>query len=111
MVSSANGELEVFETIFGWIVSGGTPSTLNEEAVCHHVEKNEEIADEICEVYGKMDQILGEEEQLTSDDQKALDQFYSTTTREEDGRVVVQLLRKSIAPQLGESRPIAEQRF
>ena len=42
---------------------------------------------------------------------EALDQFDSTTTREEDGRVVVQLPRKSTAPQLGESRPIAEQRF
>ena len=40
MASSANGELKAFETIFGWIVGGGTPSTLNEEAVCHRVEKN-----------------------------------------------------------------------
>ena len=111
LASSTNSELKAFKIIFGWIVGGGTPSTLNEEAVCRHVEKNEETADEICERLWKMDQIPGEEEQLTSDDQKALDQLDSTTTREEDGRMVVQLPRKSIAPQLGESRQIAEQRF
>ena len=111
MASSANGELKAFETIFGWIVGGGTPSTLNEEAVCRCVEKHEETADEFCERLWKMDQIPGEEKQLTSDDQKALDQFDSTTTREKDDRVVVQLPRKSIAPQLGESRPMAKQRL
>ena len=58
-----------------------------------------------------MDQIPGEEEQLTSDDQKALDQFDYTTTREDNGRVVVQLPRKSTASQLAESRPMAKQRF
>ena len=89
MASSANGEFKAFETIFGWIVGGGTPSTLNEEAVCRRVEKHEETADEICERLWKMDQIAGEEEQLTNDDQKTLDQFDSTTTREDDGGVVV----------------------
>ena len=111
MASSANGEFKAFETIFGWIVGGSTPSTLNEEAVCRRVEKHEETADEICERLWKMDQIPGEEEQLTNDDQKTLDQFDSTTTREDDGGVVVQLTRKSTGFQLGESRPMAKQRF
>ena len=73
MASSANGELKAFKTIFGWIVGCGTPSTLNEEEVCRHVEKHEDTANKICERLWKMDQIPGEEEQLTSDDQKALD--------------------------------------
>ena len=59
----------------------------------------------------KKDQIPGEEEQLTSDYQKALDEFASTITREHDGTVVVQLPRKSTASQRGESRPMAKQRF
>ncbi len=111
MASSANGELKAFETIFGWIVGGGTPSSLHEEAVCRRVEKHEDTADEICERLWKIDQIPGEEEQLSSEDQKALDYFNTTTTREEDGRVMVKLPRKSPVPQLGESRSIAEQRF
>ncbi len=111
MASSASGELKAFETIFGWIVGGGTPSTPSEEAVCHRVEKHQETADEICERLWKIDQLPGEEELLTSDDQRAIDLFNSTTTREEDGRLVVQLPRKYPTPQLGESRPIALQRF
>ena len=103
MASSANGELKAFETIFSWIVGGGTLSTLNEEAVCRRTR--------ICKRLWKMDQIPGDEEQLTSDDQKTLDQIRSTTTRGEDGRMVVQLPRKATAPELGESHPIAEQRF
>ncbi len=111
MASSASGELKAFETIFGWIVGGGTPSTPSEEAVCRRIEKHQETADEICERLWKIDQLPGEEELLTSDDQRAIDLFNSTTTREENGRLVVQLPRKYPTLQLGESRPIALQRF
>ena len=58
MASSTNGELKAFESIFGWIVGGGTPSTLNEEAVCCRVEKHEETADEICERLWKIIKFL-----------------------------------------------------
>ncbi len=55
MASSASGELKAFETIFGWIVGGGTPSTPSEEAVCRRIEKHQETADEICERLWKID--------------------------------------------------------
>jgi len=90
MASSANGELKAFETIFGRIIGEGTPSTLNKEAVCCRFERHEETADKICERLWKIDQIP-REEQLTSDNEKAIDHFNFTTTREEDDKIVVML--------------------
>lgn len=45
------------------------------------------------------------------EEQQAMDHFRDTVVRDEDGRYSVQLPRKSPAPQLGESRKIAEKRF
>ena len=53
MASSANGELKAFETIFDWIVGGGTPCTLNEESVCHRVKSTKRLPTKSVSVYGK----------------------------------------------------------
>ena len=45
------------------------------------------------------------------EEQQAMDHFRDTVVRDEDGRYSVQLPRKSPAPQLGDSRKIAEKRF
>ena len=58
MASSANGELKAFETIFGWIVGGGTPCTLNEEAVCHRVKSTKRLPTKSVSVYGKWTKFL-----------------------------------------------------
>ena len=58
MASSANSELKAFETILGWIISGGTPSTLYEEAVCRRVKNTKRLPTKSVSVYGKWTKFL-----------------------------------------------------
>ena len=54
-----------------------------------------------------MDEVPGDTLAHGSDEKRAVDCFQDTTYRDEDGRYIMQLPRKSSPPQLGESRSTA----
>ena len=109
--SSDNRKIKAASTIFGWTLSGELSSDATKtQSSCLKIASRDQPCEELLERFWAVESVPGEGS-APPEEQQAMDHFRDTVVRDEDGRYSVQLPRKSPAPQLGDSRKIAEKRF
>ena len=110
-IRSPGVDLYAMETVFGWVIGGfcSTPSQAATTHVCCHSQSGE--ADQLFKAFWEIEEPPTSEVHLTEDDQRAMDMFKNTVSRDADGRYVVNLPRAGPKMDLGHSRQQALRRF
>ena len=108
--STPDRSFRTWNSIFGWIV-GGQTSSPTPTSPCMKITSVDARADSILQRFWQQEEVPGESQNLTTEDQQALEVFKDTTTRDEHGRYTVTLPRKKPPRPLGESRQLAVKRY
>lgn len=95
------------QTIFGWIISGSAnaAANLSVNQICSHIS-----LDTLVSKFWEQEESQ-EKPKLSAEDEACEDIFNRTTTRDEDGRYIVELPFKNDRNDLGDSRTAAVRRF
>ena len=102
------------KTIFGWAI-GGSPqfssSTHTSASTCLKIAPVQEKIEFLLQRIWAMEEVPGDSNNLTQDEQLAITHFRDTHTRDVDGRYVVSLPRRKPRMELGRSRKTSFRHF
>ncbi len=101
-------DLQLTNTVFGWVVSGKTPDSSKQLQTTITILKSVMTFD--LSQFWELEEVPSSPK-LTAEEQACEAHFQQTTTQDEDGRFVVQLPFKDAAPPMRESFLRAKQRL
>ena len=97
-------------TEFGWVLAGNTGPQADAQLVITHLT-SVLTGDDLLRKFWEVEEKTIADCTLTLEERCAVDHFNSHHSRNQDGRFVVPLPKRSMAPKLGESRSQAVRRF
>lgn len=101
----------IIATPFGWVLGGRFPGAPTNQTVLTIQLARRNLDSDICRLW-ELDQVPSTENKLSKDEEQAVEHFLDTHQRDPvEGRFIVRLPRKEVAPPLGESRLIAVRRY
>lgn len=99
----------LIESEFGWLVSGRAETSTNTYSVVCHVNTMENLENKI-EKFWRIEEV--QSQNYSVEERKCEEIYQQTTTRNEEGRYVVQLpKRDNFQDMIGESKEVALKRF
>ncbi len=108
--SGPRGSPSAFETTFGWVLAGAVSGIQSKPRVFSHFV-SVASSDDLLRKFWEVEQFNDNRKVFSAEEKMVMDHFQSTHRRDETGRFVVPLPRKSDVKPLGESRSAAVKRF